>query len=109
MNSIEAKHYTLQSLIRFSASERKNHMGIRTKILVITILLMVSLSALVGIASKIIVLDSFVHLENQITGEHVDRVVAAIDDTLKRLESTLGDWAHWDDTYEFVAGNRDQY
>ena len=84
-------------------------MGIRTKILVITILLMVSLSALVGIASKIIVLDSFVHLENQITGEHVDRVVAAIDDTLKRLESTLGDWAHWDDTYEFVAGNRDQY
>lgn len=84
-------------------------MRIRTKILVITILLMVSLSALAGVASKYIVLDSFVQLENQITGEHVDRVVAAIDDTLRKLESTLGDWANWDDTYDFVAGHHDLY
>ena len=84
-------------------------MSIRIKILTITILLMVSLNVLVGVVSKLLVLDSFVELENQITGEHVDRVVAAIDDSLNKLGSTLGDWANWDDTYEFIAGHRDQY
>jgi signal transduction histidine kinase/CheY-like chemotaxis protein len=70
---------------------------------------MVILNTLVGIASKLIVMDSFAQLEHQITGEHVDRVVAAIDDTLRKFESTLGDWANWDDTFEFVTGLREQF
>lgn len=58
--------------------------------------------------SQIILLESYVQLEEQTMGRNVQRALNALNDKISVLHSTNVDWAHWNDSYEFVDdGNQD--
>ncbi|MBU1984098.1 PAS domain S-box protein [bacterium] len=55
-----------------------------------------------------IVMGGFLELEKRNTQLNVERALAAVSEELSNLESDLGDWAPWDDSYEFITnGNQD--
>ncbi|MFZ0544119.1 MAG: CHASE4 domain-containing protein [Candidatus Promineifilaceae bacterium] len=60
-------------------------------------------------ASRLILLRSYRQLEADSVVEDTERVVKSIDDNLDQLSRTTVDWAYWDDTYDFVLGNYDEY
>jgi sensor domain CHASE-containing protein len=71
----------------------------------------VGLTILVVIAvifaiSQIVLLSSFIRLEEQYTRQSVDRVLFAIEDRLSSLDMLANGWSARDQTYEFVqSGN----
>src|SRR5689334_17547016 len=84
-------------------------MSLRTKTLVIigsTItILIVAMYAL----SQLILLDSYVQLENQSLERNVQRALNALADQISVLHSTDVDWAHWNDTYQFIEDRNTGY
>jgi PAS domain S-box-containing protein len=82
-------------------------MTLRKRTLLIIGLTLIGLIALLHIISSTILLDSFARLEEQDARRNVSRVQSALSDSLQTLDSTLGDWAGWDDTYTFIQdGNK---
>ncbi|MEW5960943.1 MAG: CHASE4 domain-containing protein, partial [Chloroflexota bacterium] len=59
--------------------------------------------------ARLILMDSFVSLEQDQVRQDVDRTLKAIETDLTNLNATAGDWAHWDDTLAFVKGTNDSY
>ncbi len=84
-------------------------MTLRKKTVLIISGTLCSLMLIVYTASYTIVLDSFIGLEEQDTRQHVERVLAVLSDDLTHLSSTVGDWAPWDDTYEFIEQANSDY
>lgn len=83
-------------------------MGLRTKIVIVISLTLVSLISTLYLASRTILLNSFIELEEQRTHQNVERVLSILSDQLANLETTTQDYAEWDDTYSFVMdGNQD--
>jgi two-component system, cell cycle sensor histidine kinase and response regulator CckA len=78
-------------------------MNLRKKALLIVSLTAVALILIMALASQIILMRSFLRLEQQATQKDVGRVQAALTDEIAGLDSTVSDWAAWDDTYRFVA------
>lgn len=65
------------------------------------------IAALLGV-SQFILLRSFAEVENSQVVQNVDRVESILADDAETLGSKVGDWAVWDDTYQFVQdGNKD--
>ena len=60
-------------------------------------------------ASRLILLDSYHQLEANAVIADTERIAKTIADNLDQLGRTTIDWAHWDDTYEFVRGEYDDY
>ncbi len=58
---------------------------------------------------RTLVFPSFVELEQAEARENLERVQNAIGNELNQIAGTNGDWAHWDDTYEFAAGRNQSY
>ena len=52
---------------------------------------------------------SFAELETQKAEENIGRVVQSIDNEIKHLSLLTFDWAAWDDTYEFVVDQNEDY
>ena len=52
---------------------------------------------------------SFAELEKQKAEENVDRVIQSIDNEIKHLGLFTSDWAAWDDTYEFIVDQNEDY
>src|SRR3990170_7693777 len=60
------------------------------------------------IASRLILLDSFVEIENNNMQKNVDRALNALNGELSHLSTINGDYAGWDDSYQFIKdGNRE--
>lgn len=59
--------------------------------------------------SRTILLESYTDLENQSTHRDVERVVTAYSQELSSLDTTVADWAAWDDTYAFIADPDEEY
>ena len=55
------------------------------------------------------VLRSFMQLEKRAVRTHLERAINAINDDLSVLAATTGDWAVWDDTYNFMENLDDAY
>lgn len=47
--------------------------------------------------------------EEKATSRDVERVLITLDDEIINLNMTLGDWAQWDDSYEFVISGDPDY
>jgi signal transduction histidine kinase/sensor domain CHASE-containing protein len=86
-------------------------MKLRAKTLLIITATFAVLLVLVYAASRAILLNNFVRLEEQLAEENLSRAVNALDAALDSLERSNADWAHWTDTYNFVQGdeNREEY
>lgn len=60
------------------------------------------------IASKLILLDSFLDIEKNNMEKNVDRALNALQGELSHLSTTNGDYAGWDESYRFIQdGNKE--
>lgn len=84
-------------------------MTLRKKTLVIVALMMLGLIVMLYVTSRIILLRSYVELEQQTTRGDVERVLAALSQELSVLDTTVCDWASWDDTYQFMEDANLEY
>lgn len=75
------------------------------KVLTISLLLLL---AAVLLGARIIVLDSFIHIEADDAKEHIERVAAALDYETSLVDSACTDFSASNDTYRFIKdGNVD--
>ncbi len=84
-------------------------MNIRNKTLLIISVTLIGLIILVYVASRVIVISSFVQLEADLMRRNLERVVNALDADLSAFNRSSEDWAFWQDTYEYVLGENPAY
>jgi sensor domain CHASE-containing protein len=70
-------------------------------LLIILLLLLISV--------KYLVLNSYLALEDEDAKEHLQRVDYAFENELDSLEAIAGDYAAWDDTYQFIQSADSRY
>jgi len=61
------------------------------------------------IGAQFILLDNYAALEKQRAEVNVKRGLSALSNVLSELESTVSDWAAWDDTYTFIQDANEDY
>jgi diguanylate cyclase (GGDEF)-like protein/PAS domain S-box-containing protein len=71
--------------------------------LALGVMLLAALAVLFAVVGPMLS-GTFARLEVTEVREHVARVLNAIDAELASMRSTAGDWAAWNDTYEYVGG-----
>jgi sensor domain CHASE-containing protein/two-component sensor histidine kinase len=84
-------------------------MKLRKKTLIIISFTLISLIVILYAASQIILLRSFVALEEQDTHQNVERVQSALASEISNLDAFNYDWAAWDDTYDFIQDSNEDY
>jgi sensor domain CHASE-containing protein len=84
-------------------------MGLRKKTLIIIVSVFLVLTASVILSSRFLVLKGFIDLEKEDTQLEVEHVWAEISNDISRIDSVAGDWAPWDDTYEFIHDRNQEY
>jgi diguanylate cyclase (GGDEF)-like protein/PAS domain S-box-containing protein len=83
-------------------------MGVRLKILLVIVLVAAGLVSILSLAFTSILSASLQNVERTSTQRAVQRMLTNITDESQQLGITVGDWAPWDDTYQFIAdGNQD--
>ena len=84
-------------------------MKLRSKFLVVYLITLALCATGFGLFQHGIVLESFLSIEDSQTRQSLNRAVAAVNQSLVNLASTVVDWAPWDDTYLFLAGKNPRY
>src|SRR5262245_57675396 len=84
-------------------------MSLRVKTLAIIGLTLISLILSVYAASQIILLNSYVSLEEQSVRRNVERALNALNDEIAAIHATDREWAHWTDSYNFIEDRNDNY
>lgn len=70
---------------------------------------LITLIAVLYVASQVILGASFDSLERKDTRQDVQRALDAASSDLAALDSKNGDWANWDDAYSFVKGDNPEF
>lgn len=84
-------------------------MTLRVKTLAITALTLGTLLVLLYLTARVILLDNYNQLEEQKVTRDMKRTVSALDNNISNLRDFTGDWAGWDDTYQFVVDTNEKY
>ncbi|MFZ5432925.1 MAG: CHASE4 domain-containing protein [Calditrichota bacterium] len=84
-------------------------MTLRQKTHAAIVLTIVALIIGLDITARKFVLGGFREVETQNTKTNVQRVLAAVAEELSNLESDVGDWAPWDDAYEFIENGNEEF
>lgn len=84
-------------------------MKIREKTFLITVTLIFVLGFVSYISSRVIVLGSFVELEEQDIRGQIERFRSVVVGSLDDMDRLLFDWAAWDDTYDFMEAKDEEY
>src|SRR5659263_208620 len=84
-------------------------MQLHKKTILIIGITLLCLIAILYTTSQYILIESFKQLEEQDTQKNIERARDALLDDINRLDSIAGDWAPWDDTYNFVQNGNDAY
>jgi len=84
-------------------------MKIRNQTLMILAAIFIILLIFLFMVTEQIVGTSFSELEENEISKNVGRVKAALELRTNTLASTANDWGHWDDTYNFLLGELDDY
>jgi len=84
-------------------------MTLRRKTLLIISVTIVGMIAMIVIASRIILLESFTDLEEDLARRNIERVVNAMNDNMDTFARTNSDYAYWDDSYQFVQDRNQDY
>ncbi len=82
---------------------------LRAKTLVFVSLTLVGLLLVLLLISQSIYLKSFAEAEKRDTTKNVERALNAVSGDISEVETTVGDWAPWDDTYAFVEDVNETY
>jgi sensor domain CHASE-containing protein/nitrogen-specific signal transduction histidine kinase len=82
---------------------------LRAKTLLIVVATLLGLIVVLYLPLRIILLGSFLSLEQQDIRQHVERAANALNDDIATLERTAADYAGWDDTYAFMQDHNQEY
>ncbi len=69
----------------------------------------IALLVVLSVASRTVMLNSFIVLEENLARQNVQRALSSLDDHLSSLENTTSDYALWDQTYSFMSGGNPGY
>lgn len=84
-------------------------MTLKFKLTIVMTSVMILMASLNYIVLRSIVLPSFEDLERDEAVRNVNRAERAIKAEIAAIGRGANDWSHWDETYEFVAGNNPNY
>jgi len=84
-------------------------MSLRKKTLIIILATLVALIVILFVVSQTIFLRSATRLEEQDTRQNIERALNALNQEISQVESQVGDWAPWDDTYAFIDDANEAY
>lgn len=84
-------------------------MSVRIRTLLIVGGVLLSLVLALIISAQLIVTRGFEQLEADQARDNIERVNNAVSEEIARLNSTNGDWAYWDDTYQFIEDANPDY
>ena len=84
-------------------------MTIRTKTLAVIGTTLGLMILIIFSITEAILLRGYAKLEKQNILQNADQTVKVIEDELSQLRSVVGDWAPWDDTYQFVQDLNQNY
>lgn len=82
---------------------------IRKKTFLIVASIAILTSLMVYHVSEVFLLQTALLSEKEIIKEDIQRLNMGIANEFFRLNSVAGDWANWDDTYQYVQDNNTQY
>lgn len=81
----------------------------RIKIILITIFSIMLLTSVLYTVSNKILLESFQEIENEQMIRNLVRVDSAVQNYQSTLSIQMRDWAEWDDTYEYIQNQNEEY
>lgn len=84
-------------------------MRIRKKTFLIVASIAILTSLMVYHVSEVFLLQTALLSEKEIIKEDIQRLNMGMANEFFRLNSVVGDWANWDDTYQYVQDNNTQY
>jgi len=84
-------------------------MDLQKKTLVVLITFLILAVALTGFFVAAILLTNYQSLEREYMTNDLMQTVSLVTNNEKSLSALASDWAPWDDTYDFVAGERPDY
>jgi diguanylate cyclase (GGDEF)-like protein/PAS domain S-box-containing protein len=84
-------------------------MGLRTKILTILAVGMLLLFTLLFFVARTVKLEGYATLENEKTLLQVKSAVSLLYEQSAAIDGVVGDYAHWDDTYNYIVKPNIEY
>jgi PAS domain S-box-containing protein len=84
-------------------------MTLRKKTLILVAITLIGLISLLYIASRAILLTSFIDLETSLVDRNIMRIENAVQEDLDSLLVSVKDWAYWDDTYQYAQDGNNAY
>ena len=88
---------------------KKIPMKLQTKTLAVFIILLVAMLVIISFFASFIVVSSFAELEQQYIRNDLDQMVKKIHDEENTLSALVSDWGPWDDSYDFVNGQKPDF
>ncbi len=83
--------------------------SLRNKIVIYLLLLFAALGGGFYLLQRTLVQPAFERIEAEAVSRDMQRVAQALDAEVEHLDQLTLDWAHWDDTYQFVQQPSDDY
>ena len=84
-------------------------MSVRLKTLIVICLTFLTLLATLYFTAQWFLLRDAIAAEQENSTRDVTRLLAALDDQIAGMDANVGDWAPWDDTYEFINSGDPAY
>ncbi|MGL1892379.1 MAG: diguanylate cyclase [Spirochaetaceae bacterium] len=84
-------------------------MNIKYKTSLIVVILFSLITISVSMIQSFVVLPAFLSLEKKEAANNMKRIVDALNNEIDHLDTLCNDWATWDDTYNFVMDNSDEF
>ena len=84
-------------------------MSLRVKTFVILVIVVLSYTVLSYLVQRLVILPSFIALEQETARKDVLRCVAALRREVQEIDGVVRDWANWDDTYRFIRDRDRDY
>jgi len=84
-------------------------MKLQEKTSIILVILLIVILALISVFVSVVSMSSYSALEHKYALQDVDQAVNRLHDDETSLSSIVADWGPWDDTYDFVNGNKPDY
>ena len=81
----------------------KQFTGLRVKMLVVVAVAMVLLFTILFFAARMVLLDGYAKLEANKTHIQVESAVTLLNEQIQQLDGVVSEYAHWDDTYQYMA------
>lgn len=87
----------------------KHFTGLRAKMLIVVATAMVLLFTLLYLTARTVLLDGYSKLENDKALIQVGSAVSLLEEQSQQLEGIVTEYAHWDDTYQYLAQPDSRY